>query len=367
MADIEFAAYLSDSASRRLLADVDPTVVVRRGSIRQALRACRDRRSPDTLLVDLDGEQNPMPQVGTLLQVCRPETTILATGSENNVSLANDLYRGGVFLYLPKPLDANNLRNALREVAAVDDDQDRGKIQASHVLLMHGKGMGVNTVTALLAHVAAGFGRYVSCVDLDAEFGTLALAFDTEPVRGLSQALRDSEGVDAAAVERLQARVSNRIGLLAFSFDHVDEGAVDPSGVEALIGTLSSHVHVIVVCGASLRQAKAMLHYVTDHVVVFEPTPVGVSVASRWLRLLRNSRSSLVMNHARLLPKLLGEDHLRAAFGNRSPDLALPYIRGMAEAMMLGDPWRVVSKREREAISLFLRSLLGLGGAAQTE
>ena len=367
MADVELEAYLSDSASRRLFADADPTAVVHRGTIRQALRACQTGRSPDTLIVDLDGEQNPMPQVGMLLEVCRPETVILATGSENNVALANDLYRGGVFLYLPKPLDANNLRNALREVIAVGEEEDRPQIQTSHVMLLHGKGMGVNTVTTLLAHLAAGFGRYVSCWDLDANFGSLALAFDTEPERGLAQALQDPESLDAIAVERLQARVTNRIGLLAYPVDHVDQAEVQIDGLGSLITELANHAHLVLVCGASIEQFKAMHNFVTNHVIVFEPTPAGVSVASRWLRVLQGNQSSLVMNHARPLPKLVGESHLRSAFGGRLPDAKLPYIRGLAEAMILGDPRRSIPRRERESIGQFLQSLLGVGTADQVE
>lgn len=367
MADIEFAAYLSDSASRRLLADIDPTAVVRRGTVRQALRACQDARSPDTLLVDLDGEQNPMPQVGTLLQVCRPETVILATGSENNVNLANDLYRSGVFLYLPKPLDASSLRNALREVVAEDEGQDRPQVQASHIVFMCGKGMGVNTVTTLVAHLAGGLGRYVSCLDLDANFGSLALAFDTEPELGLAQAMQDMESMDAVAVERLQARVTNRIGLLAYPIDHMGRDDTRVEGLEHLVVELSNHAHLVLVCGASMSHFKILQHQITNHLVVFEPTLAGVSVASRWLRLLQGARSSLVLNHARPLPNLLSDDHLRAAFGNRAPDAEIPYVQGMPEAMMLGEPLRGISQRERQSLREFVQSLLGVGSVDHLE
>ncbi|MCZ0943930.1 MAG: hypothetical protein OXJ53_12800, partial [Gammaproteobacteria bacterium] len=158
MAQSEFTAYLNDGDSRRVMQSVDPSAKVQRGTVRNAARTCRDGPSADIMLVDLDGESNPLSHVNVLLQVCRPESVILATGSENNVALANDLYRAGVFLYLPKPLDAMSLRTAIREVVAEADEQERPQIQASRVVLVNGKGMGVNTVTALLAHLAAGQG-----------------------------------------------------------------------------------------------------------------------------------------------------------------------------------------------------------------
>ena len=361
MAEADLTAFLNDAASRRAINDADPTAKVHRGSVRNAARTCRDGRSSDILIVDLDGEQNPISHIASLLEVCRPESVIIATGSENNVTLANDLYRGGIFLYLPKPLDATNLRSAIQEVIAVNEEQERPQIQTSRIVLAHGKGMGVNTVTALLAHLAADHGRYVSCLDLDANFGSLALAFDTEPQRGLSQVLKDRDGANALAVERLQAQVNNRISLLAHPLDLVGQGDFQEHGLDNLIKALSSHAHLILVCGASMEHLAAMRHLVTTHLIVFEPTPAGVSVAARWLRVLEGATSSLIMNHTRPLPNLLGQEHLRNAFAERLPDVQIPYMRNMAEAMALGAPERALTRREREPLNRFLQSLLGTG------
>ena len=367
MAEEDLTAYLNDAESRRTVQNVDQTAKVHRGTVRNAARACRDGRSSDIMLVDLDGEQNPISHVAALLEVCRPESVVLATGSENNVTLANDLYRGGVFLYLPKPLDAVNLRSAILEVIAVNEEQERPQIQASRVVLVHGKGMGVNTITALLAHLAAGLGRYVSCLDLDANFGSLSLAFDTQPERGLTQVLQDREGPDGLAVERLQARVTNRIGLLAHPVDQVGQGEFHEEGIDSLIRALSGHAHIILVCGASMQHVEAMRHLTTNHIIVFEPTPAGVSVATRWLRILEGVASALIMNHARPLPNLLARDHLRNAFADRLPDLEIPYIRNMAEAMALGEPERAITRRERESLNRFLQTLLGVGASEAAE
>ena len=367
MAEEEFTAFLNDAESRRVIQDVDQTAKVHRGTVRNAARACRDGRSSDIMLVDLDGEQNPISHVAALLQVCRPESVILATGSENNVALANDLYRGGIFLYLPKPLDAVNLRNAIREVIAVNEEQERPQIQASRVVLVHGKGMGVNTVMALMAHLAAGLGRYVSCLDLDANFGSLSLAFDTQPERGLAQVLQDPDGADGLAVERLQARVTNRIGLLAHSVDQAGQGEFHEGGLDSLIKALSSHAHLILVCGASMEHLAAMRHLITNHIIVFEPTPAGVSIATRWLRILEGATSALILNHARPLPNLLASEQLRNAFADRLPDVEIPYLRSMSEAMALGEPERAITRRERESLNRFLQTLLGVGAAETDE
>ena len=82
-----------------------------------------------------------------------------------------------------------------------------------------------------------------------------------------------------------------------------------------LVKELTSQAHLILVCGASLEHLAAMRHLITNHAIVFEPTPAGVSVAARWLRFLQGDRSSLVLNHARPLPNLLTQEQLRTAFG----------------------------------------------------
>ena len=361
MAEPILTAFVNDADSRRAVRDADPTARVHQGTVRNAVRACRGDRSTNIMVVDLDGEQNPLAHIAALLEVCRPESVIVAVGSENNVSLANDLYRGGVFLYLPKPLEAANLGGAIQEVITVTEEQNRPQIQASKVVLSHGKGMGVNTVIALLAHLAADMGRYVSCLDLDANFGSLSLALDTPPERGLAQILEDGDGSDELALERMQAAVTNRIGLLAHPIDLAGQGELPEAGLVNLIKELTSHAHLILICGASLHHLATIRHLVTCHLVVFEPTPSGVSVAARWLRILGGTESALVMNHARPLPNLIGQDQLRGAFAGRLPDVEIPYVRNMAESMALGEPERALSRRDQEPLNRLLRTLLASG------
>lgn len=359
-----FSAFLHDADSRRVVKELDDAATIRRGTVRTAARICETESSADVVLVDLDGEQNPLAHMAALLRVCRPQTVILATGSENNVALANDLYRGGVFLYLPKPLDLSDLRRGMREVDSVHDETPRPEIQTSRLVLVLGKGMGTNTVTALLAHLAAERGRYVSCLDLDADFGTLSLSLDTRPERGLAQALSSPNG-GGFALERLQARVSDRIGLIAHSYDQAGRPQAE-EGLHGLIEALSSQAHMILACGASLAHIEALRHLTTNHVVVFEPTPAGVSIAARWLRILDGVTSALVVNHARPLPPILSQEQIRSSLGDRAPDVELPYIKTMARAMAFGEPEKAISRRERESLDRLLNPLVGLAAGEES-
>lgn len=360
----KFTAFLTDAETRRMVRELDAGAEIRRGSVRNAAVACQTEESADIVLVDLDGEQNPLAHMATLLRVCRPQSVILATGSENNVALANDLYRGGVFLYLPKPLDGADLSRGMREVETAHDEELRPEIQTSRLVMVLGKGMGVNTVTAVLARLAAERGRYVSCVDLDPAFGTLSLALDTQPQRGLDQALQNWDGPVAA--ERLQTRVSDRINLVAHSLDRVGRASAE-DGLVPLIEALADHAHVILACGATLAHVDVLRAMTTHHVVVFEPTPAGVSIAARWLRVLEGASSLLVMNHARPLPRLLSQEQLRENLGDRVANVEIPYLKSMARAMELGEPDKGITRRERALFERILNPLVGLGSAEAEE
>lgn len=272
MAETDFTAFLNDGDSRRVVQQALPEAKVQRGGVRNAAWTFRTQRSPEVLLVDLDGEQNPIVYVPAIMHVCRPETMILVTGSENNVTLANELYRSGVFLYLPKPLDANNLQQALREIAAVNGEGTRPEIQASRLMLVLGKGMGTSTITALLAHMAADAGRYVTCLDVDPNFGSLALALDTEPRRGLAQALQATDGDEmGASLERLQAQVTPRIGLVAHPMDQAGQDEPPDPGLQSLIDALSVQAHMILACGLKPRHVETLRHLATNHLWCSSP------------------------------------------------------------------------------------------------
>lgn len=359
-------AFLNDNESLAVARGVGADVRAQRGNVREAARVFQRSVSPDVLLVDLDGEQNPMSHVGSLLGVCRRDTIILTTGSENNVALANELYRGGVFLYLPKPLDAGSLQRGISESTAVLQDQaeERPVIEGSRVLVVVGDGMGTTTVTALLARVAEDIGRYVVCMDLDAHFGSLSLAFDTEPVRGLAQALQRG---DEQVADRLVARVSPRIGLVAHPFDQAPGPESYHEALPGLIRELSTRAHLILICGVSSDLARMLRPYVSSYLVLLEPTPVGLSIGVRWTRLLQGARLSLIVNETRPVPRIVGDTQIRAAFGGEDVDLQIPYLRSMGRAMAMGEPESALNRRVKDAMSRFLAPLLSaaVGGGRE--
>ena len=360
MAEGGLGAFLHDAESRRVAQELGQDVKVRRGTMRQAAAAYRTERSPDILLVDLDGDAELDTHVPMLMQVCRPESTVLVTGSENSVDLANELYRHGVFLYLPKPLDVTNLRHAMREVDSVHGEGARPDIKASRLVPILGKGMGVNTMAVLLAKLAAGAGRYVSCLDLDPHFGTLAAAMGVTPQDGLRHVLH-SENAEAEEVERLRTPVSQRIEMVGHPMEAAGQDVMPDNGLQQLIDSLSTQAHMILGCGFRPMHVETLRPLSTTHLIVFEPTPSGISIAVRWMRILDGAPATLVMNHTRPMTHMINNDQLRGGFGGRLPDFSIPYIKGMPNSLAVGNADQVLPRAAKAAIGKFLQPILGLG------
>jgi pilus assembly protein CpaE len=145
---------------------------------------------------------------------------------------------------------------------------------------------GVGTTTAavntawLLAQEA---GRHTALVDLDLYFGTVALALDLDPGRGLREALEQPSRIDSLFIERAMVRQGERLAVLSAEEPVQDDAAFDASAVDILLHELRQKFDWVVVDlprGVSLTQRVALA--AASHVVlVCEPTLAGLRDAIR--------------------------------------------------------------------------------------
>jgi pilus assembly protein CpaE len=131
-------------------------------------------------------------------------------------------------------------------------------------------GIGTTTLAANLAWIAAHEqNRRSALVDLDLQFGGLALALDIEPSRGLAEALHNPGRIDDLLVERSAVKVDEQLSVLCAEegldrATHIDDGAI-----EALMGRLREHYECVVVdLPRSLLAAHAHLVSAADLVMV---------------------------------------------------------------------------------------------------
>ena len=155
-------------------------VEVHDGNIRTAIGAMPGDASPALILVDLDGVPYPVGSIHELASVCAAGTIVVALGSPDDARYSRDILNTGVADYLPKPIEAERLREVV--VGELAGDSDRHWRGRSAGFAGTG-GSGATTLLAATAITAAARGRYVAVLDLNRAFSALPSCWTSSPHR----------------------------------------------------------------------------------------------------------------------------------------------------------------------------------------
>ncbi len=250
----QLLAYVSDDSSNAIIHQVADefqiqNASVQRGNIRQATRALGEQRSPRLLVVDLSGVELPLSAVNELAEVCEPGVTLIAIGERNDVGLFRDLMANGVSDYLVKPITApllhKSLRNVMDSKASGPQTQRRGRLIA--VVGSRG-GVGATMLaTSIGWYIAQRRRRRVALFDLDLHQGTMALALDLEPNRGIRDALQHPERIDGLFLERAMIRHSDTLYVLSGEEAFGDPITLDPTWYDLIVQEMREKYHYVIV------------------------------------------------------------------------------------------------------------------------
>jgi hypothetical protein len=96
----------TETALRDGLTDVLPEGLdTHRGGIGAAIATLQKIASPQVLIVDISGEDQPLAALGNLSMCVEPDTCVLVVGDVRDLTLYRELTRGlGIAEYLPKPI-----------------------------------------------------------------------------------------------------------------------------------------------------------------------------------------------------------------------------------------------------------------------
>src|SRR5579862_9611706 len=119
-----FVAFVCDETTAEI---VRPVAVemgwvpekVNKGGLRNAVQSLSVSASPNILFVDMSESGDPLNDINGLAEVCEPGTVVIAAGQVNDVRLYRDLVASGIQDYLLKPLNPDNLREAIAAAQAV--------------------------------------------------------------------------------------------------------------------------------------------------------------------------------------------------------------------------------------------------------
>jgi len=248
---LPFMAFV-DAETDRVLQESSASLgrfVVMRGGIAKAIEYLSEERSPQLLIVDISGVDMPLSQMQILADVCEPGTNVIALGDQNDVGLYRDLIEVGVTNYIVKPLTRELLMRALAP-KSVPGDVTRSALKLGKVVSFVGArgGVGATTLASNLAwYLANRQSRRVVLVDLDLQNGDASLLFGVENAPGFRDALANPMRVDHILLDRIMAKVDDRLFVLGSHEPLDDSIKITASSIDTLFSVLRSQFHYIVV------------------------------------------------------------------------------------------------------------------------
>jgi len=348
----QFIAFVTDSDSHAAVDQVVgelmlPHASIRNGDIKEATKFLGENRSPKLLVVDLTGSELPLSDINGLADVCEPGVTVIALGDRNDCGLFRDLLAHGVADYLVKPITPGLLQKAVMS-ASDQNSPVKGQTRLGKLIAVSGArgGVGSTTVATSIAWLIANERRRrVALVDLDLQFGTVALSLDLEPSAGLREALENPNRIDGLFMDRVLVQHSERMFVLSAEESPDEALLLDYGALELLLTELRSKFHYVVIdlprtpnpCSQHVLQSANELVLVTDYSLA------GMRDSMRMVGLLPTMNASC---NVTLIANRAGEhkngEMPRAEFEKgvgRKIDMVLPFdAKTVAAATNFGQP-----------------------------
>jgi len=264
---------------REVLADrgvEGSTLVGERGDIVLQLQ---EGLKPRLIVLDIFHSQDPAADVTALRELARG-AQVLAVGSVNDVHMFRDLIGAGAADYVPLPTARETLEAAVDRLLQAAQTDASGNALGKVAVVVGTRG-GVGTTTAaitlgwLLAEEA---GKRTALLDLDLQFGTVALSLDVDPGRGLRDALEKPERIDGLYIDRATVKIGNRLFALSAEEPIEDAPSFDPDAVHVLIEELQQKFDWIIVDlpRGEAALARTVMALASHTIIIADSTLAGL-------------------------------------------------------------------------------------------
>ena len=187
---------------------------IQMGGMAAAVEAYQSAPTPNVIVLESDGRGSEiLAGLDQLANYCDAGTRVVVIGSMNDVTLYRELVKRGVSDYLISPVGVLQVVRAICGLYSAPDAKPVGRIIA--VVGAKG-GVGASTVAHNIAFsIARDLSLDAVVTDLDLAFGTAGLDFNQDPPQGIAEAVFSPDRVDTAFVDRLLAKCTDHLNLLA--------------------------------------------------------------------------------------------------------------------------------------------------------
>jgi pilus assembly protein CpaE len=209
---VETAAAIQAAGEDRRMAKAH--LRIQMGGLTAAIEAYQSSPTPNVIILETESHGDTiLAGLDQLANYCDSGTRVVVIGSMNDIGLYRDLVRRGVSDYVIAPVGALHIVRSVCGLFSAPDAKPVGRIIA--VVGAKG-GVGASTVAHNIAFSIARDLRLESVVtDLDLAFGTAGLDFNQDPPQGIAEAVFSPDRIDTAFVDRLLAKCTDHLSLLA--------------------------------------------------------------------------------------------------------------------------------------------------------
>jgi pilus assembly protein CpaE len=187
-------------------------MTVKMGGVEAAVETYHSMPTPNVIILESAG-RNILDGLDELASVCDPGTRVVVFGSEEDEVPYRELVRRGVNDYILGPIEILDVVRAICSLFSASEAVVTGRIIA--VIGAKG-GVGASTVAHNVAWtIARELALDSVVIDLDMAFGTASLDYNQDPPQNIANAVFQPERPDTALMERLLAKCSEHLSLLA--------------------------------------------------------------------------------------------------------------------------------------------------------
>ena len=283
------AELIEQAAADRRMARAATTVLP--GGLQAAVEHYQNQPTPSLVIVE---SLDPAPQLLALLdrlaEVCDPGTKVMTIGSANDIALYRELMRRGVSEYLVPPLSPLQV---IRSITSLYADPAAPFVGRQIAVVGARGGVGASTIAHNLAWcLAERMQAGTVLADFDLPFGTAGLNFNQDPLQGIADALGQPDRLDPVLMDRMMARVTDRLSLFAAPATLEEDFDIHPDAFEEVAQKIRAAAPFVVLDlpHAWSSWQRKMLIASDDMVIVASPDLASLRNAKNMIDLVRQAR-----------------------------------------------------------------------------
>ena len=298
VAAAECAAFVDDEQTRDVIESVArqffDVPIVRQGGCEDALEFLAESPTPKVLIVDIGESAAPLTAMLSLTAAFTEQTRLIGIGTINDINLYREMVGAGITDYLVKPVTEKALAAAfcrteepVDAAAPATTAEQQAPQSVSRIAVVGARGgVGASSVAINLAWLLSHeFEQRTTLIDLDLEFGTVALALDLEPIRGLREALESPARIDGLFVESATARITEKLAVMATEETLAQQIIYNAEAIDILFDHMgkSNEFIIVDVPRSAFAVRQRVVELASNIIVVTELTLPGLRDAMRML------------------------------------------------------------------------------------